>query len=186
MHFEKSDFGGNCANVEISSNEFDRFISNRPIGSDLAQNFENKEHILHKRVFACNKAVDEQCTSSTCNQNVNDCHMEQASTQTASTGHKIYNTLLTKTMFDADNPHCLEQGAHNEEYDEDMGGIIQADRLSLKYNVLNFRLPERQQRINSLTYEETQETSLNFGANVSCNDSFSNMPAYNTSPKHQQ
>ena len=54
----------------------------------------------------------------------------------------MFQALLCSQLLKAENPHCLKAGALNDMYDEDEGGLVQADRLPLKYNALDFRCPE--------------------------------------------
>lgn len=61
-------------------------------------------------------------------------------------------------MLKAENPHCLESGALNDMQDEDEGGIVQSDRLSLKYNALDFRCPDS--LIKQANHEDAFATQL--------------------------
>ena len=54
----------------------------------------------------------------------------------------MFQALLCSQLLKAENPHCLKAGALNDMYDEDEGGLVQADRLPLKYNALDFRCPD--------------------------------------------
>lgn len=54
----------------------------------------------------------------------------------------MFQALLCSQLLKAENPHCLKAGALNDMHDEDEGGLVQADRLPLKYNALDFRCPE--------------------------------------------
>ena len=54
----------------------------------------------------------------------------------------MFQALLCSQLLKAENPHCLKSGALNDMQDEDEGGLVQADRLPLKYNALDFRCPD--------------------------------------------
>jgi len=60
----------------------------------------------------------------------------------------MYQTLLCAQLLNAENPHCLKAGALNEQHDEDEGGVVQANRLSLKHNALIFRAPDQSNKNN--------------------------------------
>jgi len=55
----------------------------------------------------------------------------------------MYQTLLCAQLLNAENPHCLQAGALNEQYDEEEGGVVQANRLPLRHNALVFRAPDQ-------------------------------------------
>ena len=99
----------------------------------------------------------------------------------------MFTTLLSSTLFSVTNPHKLVLGAHNEEQDEDMGGLIEAERLPSRHNALNFREPTEPQSFSgNFSLEDTVcESNANFFAAGSCNDSFLNSPAFNTQSKQQ-
>ena len=69
----------------------------------------------------------------------------QSQAQPANNSHRMYQTLLAVNMLDAENPHCLRQGALNDQQDEEEGGLIHANRLPLRHNALAFTLPDQQQ-----------------------------------------
>lgn len=75
--FEKSENCGIFGNHKSQPIEYDRFISNRPVGQDLASNFEKKEFIFTKKLFDCNNAANEQCSSQTCANDAKDIQLEQ-------------------------------------------------------------------------------------------------------------
>ena len=54
----------------------------------------------------------------------------------------MYQTLLSSQLLHVADPHCLESGALNDDQTEPEGGLLRADRLSTKYNALDFRAPE--------------------------------------------
>lgn len=70
-----------------------------------------------------------------------------------------------------------------------MGGLIQADRLPLKYNALDFRQPEKTSNNLNFAHDDNNfggETSANFGASSpSCNDSFIHDPMVANQPQRQ-
>ena len=55
----------------------------------------------------------------------------------------MYQTLLATQLLNAENPHCLRQGALNDYHDEDDGGLLKANQLPHKYNALDFRVPPK-------------------------------------------
>ena len=78
----------------------------------------------------------------------------------------MYQTLLCAQLLNAENPHCLKAGALNDQYDEDEGGVVQANRLPTKYNALDFSAPIDNQIINSngqaAVYEPEATISVNY------------------------
>ena len=78
----------------------------------------------------------------------------------------MYQTLLCTQLLGAENPHCLKSGAFNEQHDEEDGGVLQANRLSLKYNALDFRAPDQtHQAAPSSALEDTIDMGVSLTAN---------------------
>ena len=59
----------------------------------------------------------------------------------ADSNNRMFQSMLCSQLLKAKNPHCLKAGALNDMQDEDEGGLLQAERLPLQYNALNFRAP---------------------------------------------
>lgn len=59
----------------------------------------------------------------------------------------MYQTILCSTLLNVDNPHCLRSGALNHCQGEESEGLIRSDRLSHKYNALDFRSPAEKPQV---------------------------------------
>lgn len=75
-------------------------------------------------------------------------------TQAADNAKKMYQTLLCAQLLNAENPHCLKAGAFNDQYDEEEGGVVQANRLPTKYNALDFTAPTDTQMNHSNCHDQ--------------------------------
>jgi len=80
-----------------------------------ASNFETKELLFSKKLFNCTHTVNEQCNSAKCGAELS--QAEQVAP--VDVNQRKFQTLLCSLILSVDNPHCLRQGALNEEYDED-------------------------------------------------------------------
>ena len=83
----------------------------------------------------------------------------------------MYQTLLCAQLLNAENPHCLKAGALNDQYDEDEGGVVQANRLPTKYNALDFSAPSANQIIHSnghatSIYEQQDAATISVNYNI--------------------
>lgn len=128
--------------VRIAHTEFDRFIPQR--NNAMANAYDTKDVLFAAQQFkstnCANEVVDYRRS-----RHAQECGLNQPEQILAmENNQKLYQTLLASQLMRAENAHNLKQGALNEHYDEDQGGILQADRLARKFNALDFKQPAEQ------------------------------------------